>query len=255
MFKTRINLMNKLASVAVVVLLICGGMLWFLASGSLNDFVKAQIESVGTKTTEQKVSVAQVDIKLTSGAGFIKGLTLANPEKYKADNLFSLNEIGLDINLESLTSEPIVIDEILIKNPQFFVEVNSDGSANIKDILDAINKNTPKSTGQQDSPETQNSTKEPKIKLTKLTIAGVSLSLDLSQLGNKAHQLSLPDINLSNIGGEAGLPASQLGTEITKQLLNAVWKQTKKAQKDKLKAKLKDKAKEKLSDLINKLGS
>ena len=247
--------MNKLASIVVVILLLCGGALWFLAGGSLNDFIKQQIERVGTKTTEQSVKVEQVEIKLTEGAGAIKGLTLANPAGYQSKHAFSLGHIGLDINIESLTQEPIVLDEIVLQQPQVFVEVNQDGSANVKDILDAINRNLPKGeAAQETAPETP-AANEPKIRVDRLTIAGVALALDLSKLGNKQHQLTLPDIHLSNIGGEKGMPASQLGAEVAKQALTAIWKQTKKEQKQQLKAKLEEKAKKKLTDLLNKLKS
>lgn len=243
--------MNKLTPIIVVILLFCGGSLWFLASGSLNDFIKTQIETIGSQTTEQQVKVNNVDIKMSSGAGAIKGLTLANPAKYNASHLFSLGQIGLDINLESLTKEPIVIDEILIEQPEVFVEFKKDGSVNVKEIMDAIKKNIPASNDQASQPTTK---EEPKISVTKLTVAGVKLSIDLSDLGNKVHQATLPDIELSNIGGQQGLPASQLGVEITQMILDKIWRHTKKVQKDKLKTTIKEKAKEKLGDLLNKIG-
>ena len=68
--------MKIIASIIVVLLLLSGGALWFLAGGSLNEYVKSQIETVGTQVTEQAVTVKAVDIKLTSGAGSI----LANPK-------------------------------------------------------------------------------------------------------------------------------------------------------------------------------
>lgn len=62
----------------------------------------------------------------------------------------------------------------------------------------------------------------------------------------------MPDINLTNIGGEAGMSASLLGAEIAKQALSSIWKQAKSEQKKKLKAKVKEKIKDKLKE---KLGS
>lgn len=247
----RIEYVKIIASIIVILLLLGGGSLWFLANGSLNDYIKNQIETVGTQVTEQTVSVRAVDIKLASGAGSILGVNLANPESYSQPNAFALDEVTLDINLESLTSSPIIIDAIVIKSPQAFVQFTQTGGSNIQDILDAIERNTPKAEA---STSETTSGAEPKIKVTKIVLAGTALTIDLSAFGNKEHSAALPDITLSNVGGDAGLPASQLGSAIVKQALSKIWQEAKDAQKKKLmddaKEKLKDKAKKKLTDLF-----
>lgn len=244
--------MKIIASIIVVLLLLSGGALWFLANGSLNEYIKSQIETVGTQVTEQAVTVKAVDIKLTSGAGSILGINLANPETYSQPNAFSLAEMTLDINLESLTSSPIIIDAIVIKSPEAFVQFTQTGGSNIQDILDAIERNTPKTETTAEAPASDS--KEPKVKVSKIILAGTALTLDLSAFGNKEHNATLPDITLNNVGGDAGLPASQLGSEIVKQALSTIWQQAKATQKKKLidnaKDKLKEKAKKKLTDLF-----
>lgn len=240
--------MKKLAAIVLILLLICGGALWFLASGQLNDFIKAQIETQGSQITGQQVSVKTVEMKLVEGAGVINGFSLGNPKHYKYKNAFSFDAVVLDINVKSLTEDPIVIDEITINNPQAFVELTKGGKANLKEILDAIEKNLPKS---ETAAKESKSTKEPNIRVTKLVLAKTSLSLDLSALGNKEHKLILRDINLSNIGGTAGLPASQLGAQIAKEALDSIWSQAKKEQKKKIKDKVTNKIKEKALEKLN----
>ena len=196
--------MKIIASIIVVLLLLSGGALWFLANGSLNEYIKSQIE------------------------------------------------MTLDINLESLTSSPIIIDAIVIKSPEAFVQFTQTGGSNIQDILDAIERNTPKTETTVEAPASDS--KEPKVKVSKIILAGTALTLDLSAFGNKEHNATLPDITLNNVGGDAGLPASQLGSEIVKQALSTIWQQAKATQKKKLidnaKDKLKEKAKKKLTDLF-----
>jgi len=240
-----------LAPIAIVILLICGGLLWFVAGGSLNEYVKVQIESIGSATTEQNVTVGKVDIKALEGAGSILNLKVPNPKGYKAPNALTLGEITLDINVESLKSSPIIIDAIIIKDVSAFAEMTEKGSANIKELLDTIQKNsapsTPKEVSTAEKPE-------PMIAVSKIVLENTNLMVDLSAMGNKEHSASLPNIHLTNIGGETGLPASQLGAEIAKQALSKIWKQAKDTQKDKLKDKaikeLKDKAKDKLKSIF-----
>lgn len=249
--------MKKLALFIFILLLIGGGAFWFLTGGALNDLIKQKIEKVGHEVTEQSVTVNNVNMKLFEGAGTINGLVLGNPKTYSAPSVFSLQEITLDINLASLTTDLIVIDEIIINKPEAVVEFTENGGANIKDILDIINKNIGSSIESSASKENTPSAKaEPIIRVNKFVLAGVALTVDLSKLGNKSHTSNLADINLTNIGGTSGMPASQLGGELIKRALSSIWKQAKKEQQEILenqaKDKLKEKAEEKLGGLLDK---
>ena len=246
--------MKKLIIFIAVILAIGGSAFWFLTSDKLNVIIAEQIEIQGKKFTEQLVTVEKVDMQLLSGAGTINGLILNNPSGYTATPLFALNEITLDINLESLggvrEGKPIVIDAIVIDKPEALVEFNETGGSNIQVILDAINKNIPQSSAGNETSASQNDS--PKIRVKKFVLAGVALRVDLTKLGNTTHKKTLPDINLYNIGGEAGLPANELGGVMIKKALSAIWKEAKNSQKDVVKDQVKDKAKEKASELFDK---
>jgi hypothetical protein len=240
--------MNKLAAIVVTALLIIGGALWFLAAGALNDFVKVQIEQLGSEYTEQKVSVANVNIELTKGSGAINGISITNPAGYQQAKAFVLDNIALDIDVASLKeANPIVIESFVINKPQAFVEFTKKGGANVKDILDALKKHLPASS---ETAAKESNANEPNIKVNKLILSGVALTVDLRQLGNKEYTEQLPEINLGAIGGEKGLPASQLGTEIAKQVVDSIWQQAKSTQKKKLVEKAKNKLKEKLKEKL-----
>lgn len=250
--------MKKLIVFIVLIGAIIGGAFWFLTSDKLNTLIAEQIEVQGKKFTEQVVTVDKVDMQLLSGAGTINGLILNNPNGFTATPLFALNEITLDINLESLAGvnegKPIVIDAIVIDKPEALVEFNETGGSNIQVILDAINKNIPQSS--ESNAASTDATNSPKIRVKKFVLAGVALSVDLTKLGNNVHKKILPDINLSDIGGESGLPANELGGVMIKKALSAIWEEAKNSQKeilkDKVKDKIKSKAKEKASELFNK---
>ncbi len=228
--------MNKLAAFALSILLISGAALWFLAPDAFNEFIKEQIETIGSKTTEQTVTVDKVDFRLTKGAAAIYGLSITNPKGYQQKYAFSLDTIELDIDISSLTEEPIIVEKFIIKNAKAFVEFTKSGQSNFQEILKAINKQLPAS----DSKTDESSTKpEPKIKINQLILSGIGLTLDLQQLGLQAYQETLPSIDLGNVGGKTGLPASKLGIEIGKKILDSIWQQAKTVQKDKLAEKLK----------------
>jgi len=250
--------MKKTLILLALVLAIAGGAFWFISSDKLNVIIAEQIELQGSKFTEQIVTVAKVDMQILHGAGTINGLVLNNPKGYSATPAFSLNETTLDINIQSLAATrqggPIIIDAIVIDKPEALVEFNQTGGSNIQEILDAINSNLPKSSSanKTDTKE-NNNTINPKIRVKKFILAGVALRVDLTKLGNTTHKKVLPDINLTNIGGDAGLPANELGAELIKNALSAIWKSAKKEQQKVVEDKLKEKAKSKASEFFNKL--
>jgi len=246
--------MKKVIVFIALIAILAGGAFWFLADGALNNLIKVKIEQIGKEVTEQSVTVQGVDVKLLKGIGTIKGLVLPNPKKYKANSLFSLNEITLDINLASLTTDVIIIDKIVIDSPEAVVEFTKTGGSNIQDIIDAIDKKRPSSTASNKSAQSSTDKAEAIIKVKQFVLAGVALSVDLTELGNKVHKKTLTDISLVNVGGDKGLPASQLGAELLKQSLASIWKQAKNEQQKQVKNKLKDKIKEKLSGFLDKIG-
>jgi len=239
--------MKKTFIFLAVVIAVVGGVFWFISSDQLNALIKEQIEVQGQKFTEQAVTVKTVDMKILQGAGTIKDLVVNNPQGYSTTPLFSLNEVTLDINLESLPKVkeggPIVLDAIIINAPEALVEFGKNGGSNIQDVLDAVNKKLPKPTSSETA---DTNTTEHRITVKKLVLAGVTLRVDLTERGNTKHKKILPDINLTNIGGEQGLPASEFGGELIKRSLSAIWKSAKKDQERIIKEQLKEKAKGKL---------
>ncbi len=232
----------------LAIVVIGGAGYWFLTSGTINELVKEQIQVQGGKATGQSVKVASVDINLLEGLGSISGLTVANPSGYKQANVFSLGTIALGIDVASLTEEPYIIDTLLISNPEVFVEVNAKGS-NLKDLYSAIDKNMPSGEAQTSASDSEI---DPRVKLNSLKLQGVSMTLDLTALGNKVHSETLSDINLGAIGGDKGIPASQLGAVIAKKITDALRDEAKQKQKEKIKGKLKEKAAEEFGKLLGK---
>jgi len=251
--------MKKIITFITLILAIAGGVFWFITSDKLNELIAEQIEIQGKIFTEQLVTVKKVEMKLLSGAGTINGLILNNPSGYTSTPLFALDEITLDFNIESFADvregKPILIDAIIINKPEVLVEFNETGGSNIQVILDAIDKNIPKSSATQSSADDKTSSSEintPKIRVKKFILAGVALRVDLTKLGNTTHKKTLPDISLFNIGGVDGLPANELGGVMIKKALSAIWKEAKNSQKDVLKSEAKAKIKNKVGELFNK---
>jgi hypothetical protein len=115
--------------VGVLVIGIAGAVYYVMTN--LDSIVKGAIEKYGSEAAKTAVRVSSVSIRLTEGKGEISGLTVANPHGFSSPNVFRLGKISVKIDTRSVTSSPIVIDEIHISSPQVVYEMNQVLASNI----------------------------------------------------------------------------------------------------------------------------
>ena len=226
-----------LGIIVVVILAVGGGIYYGLSN--LDAIVKAAIEKYGSEATQTAVRVDKVRIKLTEGDGAIHGLTVANTGGFTQKHAFSLGEVGLGIDLQSLKEEPYVINHITVRAPQVFVEINKDKKTN----LNELKKNL--TGGKSSKPSTEQSAgKEPRLIIKRLTFEQGRIAAKVTPL-KKDYDLKLPQINMANLGGSKGATPTELASEILKRLTDAATAEIKKkgidAELDKLKAQAQEK--------------
>lgn len=253
--------MKKVLIVLFVVLIAIGGFL-FLGLSGLDDLIKQQIETQGSKVTKTSVTVAKVETKLTEAKITIGGLSIANPEGYSVDDAFKLNTVRLDLG--TATSEPYVIEEILIDAPEVLYELGSAGKAN----LIAIKENLQASLPQSETTEPTGEAANPLVSVKKITVKDVKFKLNLQAIeleqlpaDKRQFELTLPTFYADAIGVPNGIPADQVGAAIVDAMLDNLIKEGKRKVKgifedeakqklEEEKQKLEDKAKEKLKGLL-----
>ena len=189
---------------------------------NLDKGIKAAVETLGPELTQSSVTLNDVDLSLTSGEGSLKGLVVGNPAGFKTPNAFSLGEIFIAIDPESVTTDTIVIKSIRIVAPEITYE-SAKGGTN----LDQLQKNVEQALGASDgassdasegaTDESSATTKKLIIKDLNITDGKISYSNPL--LGDKPISLPLPAIKLTGIGERSG--GASAG-EVVKQILEAI---------------------------------
>lgn len=89
---------------------------------SLDGIVKSAIQENGTELLQTEVDVGNVNISIFDGSGVIYGFTVANPEGYSDEQAIRIDETSLKIDLSTIFSDTIVVENINIKNPKLFFE-------------------------------------------------------------------------------------------------------------------------------------
>ena len=237
--------MNKVIPglVLAIILAIVAGTYYVLTN--LDALVEAAIEKHGSEATQTEVLVESVKIDLANGSGGINGLTVANPKGFAMPYAFSLGEIRTGIDLQSLQEEPYIIDEITVLAPQVFVEINKANKTNLNELKKNLST-APASAPDKKSQASEDSAKEPRLIIRRVTFADGTIQARVAELQDKEYQLKLPKLEMKNLGGSKGATASELASEILSRLTDRASDVVKKDIIDKELNKLKDKAQQKI---------
>lgn len=234
---------KKIAGIVVllVVIVIAVGV-WMLFS-NLNSLVAKAISKEGSKVTETSVTVSGVNIKLREGRGSINNLSIASPQGFNADQAFSLGNITVDLDLESVRKDPIVIEEIRISAPEVHAEFNDKGESNIDELRKRVQSYTAKAGG--GGGEGGGGEPEKKLRIAKFVFEKGKIDVDASALGIDKRSIDLPEIRLTNVGGSNGGTPDQ----IAKEIMGAVAKQvTTEIAQSEIQSRIKDQLGESLGD-------
>lgn len=243
--------------IALVVLFIVAVVAVFF---SLDGIVKHGVEKVGPMVTKVDVKLGAAEISPFSGSGRLVKLVVGNPEGFKAPSAISVGDAKLGVQVGSVFSDVVVINEIAVKDAEITLEGSLQGN-NLTKLLDNINGsnaeagNQPKPKGAPPEPGASKSSKKFIVKDFVLEGTKVNVSLDIPIVGHQSMTLPLPALHLQNIGeAEHGVTAEQLTMQIVKPVVSSVITAATE-QVGKLGGNLKDVGKGGLNTLSNGIGN
>ncbi len=114
--------MNKLAILAFTLLLFFGAMLWYLANGSLNEYIKSQISLQGEYYTGQTVKFTQANFSANTGTGSYSNLTLGNIADTNATHVLKIDNVTIELENNHPTSSLIIITKLTINSLKIWQE-------------------------------------------------------------------------------------------------------------------------------------
>ncbi|MFC1734541.1 hypothetical protein ACFL1X_00380 [Candidatus Hydrogenedentota bacterium] len=209
------------AAIAVIVILIPIVIIVVL-SLTLDGLVKTGVTKFVPKITGTDVQLSSVDLSPLSGSGGIRKFVLGNPEGFKTDSAFAVKSIDVSVDVGSVFSDKIIINEILIDKAELTYELGGKGS-NIGQIIE----NAKSFGGHKDEKESTEDSADTgggkKVVIKRLLLTGATVNLSATLLGGKAASISLPPIELTNIGKDSGgaTPAEAI-TKVFSAILDAI---------------------------------
>src|SRR5262249_34696785 len=111
----------------------------------LGSIVKTAVNNFAPKITGTKVTLDSAAISPLSGVGTLSGLMVGNPTGWTSEKAFYLGKIHVDVAPFSILGDHVVVNEIVIEQPEFVYETKIVAS-NIGDLM----KNIETATGSKD---------------------------------------------------------------------------------------------------------
>lgn len=204
-----------LISIAVLLVAVLAGGAWWLYN-SLDSVVASAIRSYGPEITGVTVKLQGVKIQPAQGMASINGLQLGNPAGFKTPQALALGSISMELDVASLTKDVVMIKSIVLEQPLLTFEHQSGGS-NLEVIQRHIERAIAEKTGA--SKADQASKKEKKFIIDRLSLRGAKAAVSADWMQGKSVDVSLPDLQLTDIGKKAG---GATGAEVAKQVVGAM---------------------------------
>jgi uncharacterized protein involved in outer membrane biogenesis len=250
---------KKIILTGLAVLIIVIGIILWQIFANLEAIVAGVIQNMGTEVVQTEVKVGDVGLDLKSGKASISELTIANPKGYSDPYIFSMEDIGATIDVASLGKNPIVIDEILIRQPKIFFEIDKNGESNMGVLKKNIESSSGKGADKKEKKDTGTADEAITLIIKRFRFEGGYLSaLNAATPDNRIEQ-TLPVIHMNNLGAaKGGATGKEIAVEMMTTLVSEIAKtaiktgvnQAMEKKREQLKEDLKNKADEALKDLL-----
>lgn len=221
----------KIAGIALAVII----SLLIILSISLGVIVKGAVNHILPKVTGTPTSMDSCYINLLSGSVSISNFVIGNPEGYKTPHAFKLGEVYVDLDVASLMSDKIVIQDITVDNMEVSFETKIT-ETNIGVIKENIDKLSKKDESTEPEPDKKEEPEEKKVG------GGKKLQIDnFMFINSKVHvqaqvmdtgagtSVPLPEIKITGIGSDSdgGASIPEISEEVFTELYLAIIKSVK----------------------------
>lgn len=141
--------MNKLAVLAFALLMFFSTMLWYLANGSLNDYLKSQVLLQANYYSGQAAQLAKAEFSSDSGVSQFDGFSLANIEGAKQPHVLLVDEMTAQLapvaisqlnspSVSKKTTTIVHIENLTLSHLQAWTETAPNENSNLTILLNKI---------------------------------------------------------------------------------------------------------------------
>ncbi|NKB38388.1 MAG: hypothetical protein GKR93_14695 [Gammaproteobacteria bacterium] len=212
---------KRYIAILIALLLLAGaGFLIYKSLGSLDKIIQTAVETYGSEMMQAEVKLGGVSLDFEQGQASLNGLYVGNPSGYDTEYAVKLEHLNMTLDLGSLTSNTILIKEVLVQSPDLILE-KKEGVSNFDTLMNNINTYI----GLEDEGESTKDGDETSVKMIidDLYIKDAKAGISYQLMQGNALSVSMPDIHLEDIGkSEGGIPPGEVVGEIMSKLSGGI---------------------------------
>lgn len=177
-------------------------------SAMFGPAVKAAVEAAGPRVAGVPVSLGSFSVQPLRGSVRLKGLVVGNPPGYKTPSALELGDVRVRVRLRSLFSDTVVVERMVVRGASATYELGPGGS----NVAVIQRKAESFAGGGNGAPKGAKPGRKVVIKDFRFT--GGKARLSAALFGGKAFEADIPDIRLTDIGGERGTSPARAAAEM-----------------------------------------
>ncbi|MHC4220857.1 MAG: DUF748 domain-containing protein [Planctomycetota bacterium] len=190
-----------------------------------NSIIKTGIETVATKTLTVPVNIDDMDLSILGGKISFENLIIDNPQGYKHDKLLKVGDARIAVNIGSLLTDTVSIEEIMFDGVEVVIEQKGLTGNNLQDIINALPKGEKEPEEKTEKPqETDKPAK--KLRIEKLELTNIKVKVELLGLDKvDAVAIKLDPIVMTDLGSDDKMDIAELSSKILLAIATGVAKQ------------------------------
>ena len=157
--------------------------------------IKFSVTSIGSWVTGVDIAIDEFDTSLFKGSATIKGLRIGNPAGFDEPNMLEMENFHADIDIASLFTKEIVIEDIQVTNLNFNAEFNRQSKFNVTTLTGNLKRRFPpkKDDDDDDADEVPETPEEGNQVQPGLLFQNIDVAVKLSLVHDLSHaNLGMP---------------------------------------------------------------
>ncbi len=191
--------------IALGILVLLGIIAIVVAVMNIDRIIRATTEKVMEFVLQVDVSVGSADLNVGEGSITFQEIVISNPAGFQSDRAMRFGLIKAQVDIKSFRTDQPVIHLIQLSEPEITLEVSQSGT-NIGELIQNAQRLAPSEEKPAEAPPPDEPEAAQKaFKIDKLIVAGSAVRVAVPFMGGKTYTVKLPDVELTELGGEDGL--------------------------------------------------
>ena len=218
--KKPLKVLRIVVIVILVLILVISIAIHLFAGAAL----KIGVEAGASKALNVGVTLGDADLSILAGKVELWDLVINNPPGYKHENLLELKKGKVDVDIGSLMSDTVKIEEIKFDGIDVVLEQRGVSGNNLQDVINSLPKADEKP---QPEPETTDEKPAKNLEIQTLEITNITVHAKLLPVPGKADTVTIKidPIRMENLGTDSKIDVAALTGKILVAITTGVAKQ------------------------------